>query len=187
MCSIYMVSKPRRTRHLSSSDLQLDHFFLAICSIPTLHQKQKVYHLIPQVKELLIKLDCSIMMVVMKTWNVQVADPNLYVWLCDRLSSLPTAFATGSPFFSLHSLQQLSPSYCIQNGSYNRASHSLQLSPVEGRHGGNAPHQRALLDSQKKQRKSQIQIKTKLSTWTGLMKLLDTCSSQSLKIFGSTS
>ena len=35
--------------------------------IPVLRQKQKVYHLIPQVKELLIKLSWSIMLGVMKT------------------------------------------------------------------------------------------------------------------------
>ena len=68
----------------------------------------------------------------------------LFVWLCDRLSASLTTFATSSPFFSLHSLQQLNSSYYIRNGSSNRASHSLQLSLVEGRHGGTAPHQEAL-------------------------------------------
>ena len=51
--------------------------------IPELHRKQKVYHLIPQVKELLINLAWSIMLGVMKTWNVQVVDLIFSIWLCD--------------------------------------------------------------------------------------------------------
>ena len=39
----------------------------AKAQIPALHEKKKVYHLIPQVKELLIKLAWSIMLDVMKT------------------------------------------------------------------------------------------------------------------------
>ena len=62
--------------------------------------------------------------------NLECASSRPY-FVC---SALLTAFATRSPFFSLHSLQQLSPPYCIQNGSFNRASLPLQLSLVEGRH-----------------------------------------------------
>ena len=51
-----MVSEPQRTRKFSFFDLLLDHF-LAKLLLPSMHQKHKVYHLIPQVKELLIKLD----------------------------------------------------------------------------------------------------------------------------------
>ena len=69
-----MVSKPRRTRHFSSLDLLLDHFWAKFL-LPALHQKQKVYHLIPQVKELLIKIAWSTMMGVMKTLNVQDVQP----------------------------------------------------------------------------------------------------------------
>ena len=57
--------------------------------------------------------------------KVHTVDLTLYVWLCYRLSAFLTAFATSNPFFSLHSLQQLSSSYYIRNGSSNRASHSL--------------------------------------------------------------
>ena len=51
-----MVSEPRCKRKLSSLDLLLDHFWAKLL-LPALHQKQKVYHLIPQVKELLIDID----------------------------------------------------------------------------------------------------------------------------------
>ena len=128
----------------ASSDLQLDHFFWAKLLLPVLHQKQRIYHLISQVRKLLIKLAWLTMLGVKEILKVQIVDLTLYVWLCDRLSTLLTTFTTSSRFFSLHSLQQLSPSYDIQNCSSSRASHSLQLSPVEGRHGGNAPHQAAL-------------------------------------------
>ena len=133
-----MVSEPRWTRLLSSSDLHPDHFF------PVLHQKQRIYHLISQVNKLLIKLAWSTMLGVKEIPKVQTVDLTLYVWLCDRLSASLTTFATSSPFFSLYSLQQLSSSYCIRNGSSNRAYHSLQLSPVDERHGGTSPHQEAL-------------------------------------------
>ena len=70
--------------------------------------------MIPQVKELLIKLAWSTMLGVKEIPKVQTVDLTLYVWLCDKISAFLTAFAISSPFFSLHSLQQLSPSYCIQ-------------------------------------------------------------------------
>ena len=50
-----MVSEPWWTRNFSSLDILLDHFWAKLL-LPALHQKQKVYHLIPQVKELLINL-----------------------------------------------------------------------------------------------------------------------------------
>ena len=90
-------------------------FFLAICSIPTLHQKQRVYHLIPQVKELLIKLSWLTMLCVMQIPKVQTVELILSVWLYDLqvISSshcihykhlfLLTTFTTVAQSFSLHS------------------------------------------------------------------------------------
>ena len=140
---IYMLLEPRWTRLLSSSDIQPDHFFGKLLFL-VLHQKRRIYHLISQVRKLLIKLAWSTMLGVKEIPKVQTVDLTLYVWLCGRLSALLIAFATSIPFFSLRSLQQLSPPYYIQNGSFRRASHSLQLSPVEGIHGGSALHQEAL-------------------------------------------
>ena len=48
-----------------------------------LHQKWRIYHLISQVKELLIKLAWSTMLGVMKIQKVQAVDLILFVWLCD--------------------------------------------------------------------------------------------------------
>ena len=121
MCSIYMVSKPQWKIHLSSLDLHLDHFFLEKLLLPVLHQKRRIHHLISQVRKLLIKLSWSTMMGVKEIPKVQTVDLTLYVWLFYRLSTLFTTFTTSSPFFSLHSLQDLSPPYCIQNGSFSRA------------------------------------------------------------------
>ena len=47
----------------------------AKAQIPALHEKPNVYHLIPQVKELLIKISWSIMLGVMKTQNVHIFQP----------------------------------------------------------------------------------------------------------------
>ena len=114
MCLIYIVSEPWWTRNLSSSDLQLDHFFLAKLLLPILHQKLRIYQLISQVRKLLIKLAWSTMLSVKEIPKVQTVDLTLYVWLCDRLSTfsysilykqplLLTAFATAAQSFLFHS------------------------------------------------------------------------------------
>ena len=109
---------------------------------PVLHQKQRIYHLLSQVNELLIKLAWSTVLGVMKLPKVQTVDLILSVWLCDlqvyQSSSPHSLQAAQSP--SLHSLQQLSPLICILNGS----SQSFQLPLVEGGHGYPATLQKTL-------------------------------------------
>ena len=70
--------------------------------ILALHQKPKVYHLIPQVKEFLIKLAWLFMLGVMKTWNVQAVRPygDIIVLIC-RFYRF-TAFATTLWYGSFH-------------------------------------------------------------------------------------
>ena len=140
-----MVSEPQWTRNFSSSDLLLDHFWAKLL-LPALHQKHKVCHLIPQVKELLIKLAWSTMLSVMKIPKVQTANLILSVLLCDlqvyHSSSLHSLQASQSP--SWHSLQQITLLYCIPNGPSSGAPHSFQLSPVEGGHGDVAMLQKTL-------------------------------------------
>ena len=131
MCSIYMVSEPWWTRHLSSLDLRLDHFLWAKLILPVLHQKRRIYHLISQVRKLLIKLAWSTMLGVKEIPKVQTVDLTLYVWLCDRLSTLLTTFATSSPFFSLHSLQASLSSHCIHYNNSSLLTTFKMAHPVE--------------------------------------------------------
>ena len=81
-CSIYLVSETWWTRYLSSSDLQLDHFFWAKLLLLVLHQKRRIYHLISQVRKLLIKLAWSTMPGVKEIPKVQIVDLILFVLLC---------------------------------------------------------------------------------------------------------
>ena len=70
---INMVLKPWRDEALFFKNMNFDISCMqnwAKAQIPTLHQKHKVYHLIPQVKEFFINLSLSIMLGVMKTWSV---------------------------------------------------------------------------------------------------------------------
>ena len=135
----------RRTRHFSYYRYILgSKKNWANLLLPVLHQKWRIYHLISQVRKLLIKLAWSNMLGMKEIQKVHIIDLTLYVLLCYRLSALLIAFATSIPFFSLHSLQHLSPPHFIQNNSFSTASISLQLSPVEAWHGGTAPHQESL-------------------------------------------
>ena len=56
-----------------------------------------------EVEKWLIKLAWSPMLGVKEIPKVQTVDHTLYVWLCDRLSTFLTAFATSSP--SSHSIR----------------------------------------------------------------------------------
>ena len=114
MCSINMVSEPRKTRHLSSSNLQPDHFFEKIAPASTAPEAENLPLNISQVRKLLIKLAWSTMLGVKEILKVHNVDLTLYVRLCDRLSAfsysirykqpfLLTAFATADLFFLLHS------------------------------------------------------------------------------------
>ena len=122
-----MVSEPQLEKALLLLRSPTGSSFWAKLLLPELHQKVKVYHLIPQVKELLINLSWSIMLVVMKTWNVHVFWPydEFLCWLQVFIGS------------SLHSLQQL-------HGFFSRSSHLLQLPPIEGGYGYSSPFKRAL-------------------------------------------
>ena len=88
-------------RHLSYYRSILGSFFLAKLLLLVLHQKRRIYHLISQVKESLIKLAWSTMLGVKEIPKVQTIDLIFSVWLCDlqvyHSSSLHSLQAAQSP------------------------------------------------------------------------------------------
>ena len=74
--------------------------------LPALHQKRRIYHLISQVKELLIKLAWSTMLGVKKIPKVQAIDLTFSIWLFDlqvyQSSSLHSLQASQSHSLPFH-------------------------------------------------------------------------------------
>ena len=113
--------------------------FWAKLLLPALHQKWRIYQLIPQAKELLIKLAWLTKLGVKKIPKVQAVELTLSICLCDlqvfQSPSVHRYSSIQSP--SLHSLQQY-------NGSFYGSSHSFQLPSVEGGHWDTTSLQRTL-------------------------------------------
>ena len=82
LCSILHGIKASAGQCTSPTpDSYLDPFFWETFLLPVLHQKRRIYHLISQVKELLINLDWSTMLGVKEIPKVQTINLTLYVWL----------------------------------------------------------------------------------------------------------
>ena len=130
------------------------------------------------------------MLGVMKITKVQTVDLILSVLLCD-LQVYPSSslhLLQAAQFPSLHSLQQLSLLHPLYSKWTLQWSFSLLSTTTNGRRTWRcsfAPKDPS--NSQWRQRQSRFIMLTKKNTGLGLMKHMDACSSQSLKIFSSTS